>query len=58
MCISKERIYGQWAGDKKGRPEDKNRCIVAVHGFSYITHQCCRKRGHGENGLYCKQHAK
>ncbi len=50
--------YGQWAGDKKGVPEDKTRCIKGVFGDFHYTHQCNRKRGHGPEGLYCKQHAK
>ncbi|KKM17427.1 hypothetical protein LCGC14_1675820 [marine sediment metagenome] len=24
----------------------------------YVGSQCSRKQGHGEDGLYCKQHAK
>ena len=53
------RVYGAWAGNEKGRSEDPERCIerVASSG-SWITHQCYRKRGHGKDGLYCKQHAK
>ncbi len=51
------RIYGQWAGEPKGRREDTTRCIVSVfsHG-RYISSQCSRKRGNGPDGLYCKQH--
>jgi len=44
------------------RPEDPARCIVSVQppGLWGIgeSHQCYRKRGHGPNGEYCKQHAK
>lgn len=54
------RYYGKWAGKPKGTPEDKTRCIteVAEGGRSLLLRQCYRKRGHGENGLFCKQHAK
>ncbi len=53
------RVYGQWAGNEKGRLENLTRCITGVfqHG-SMIEAQCARKRGHGPDGLYCKQHAK
>lgn len=54
----KERRYGQWAGNEVGRPEDKSRCIKEVYSDGYISFQCSRKRGHGEDRLYCKQHAK
>ncbi len=56
----KKRIYGQWAGNPKGHPEDIAKCIKKVwptDGY-IIPHQCNRKRGHGPDGLYCKQHAK
>lgn len=53
------RRYGKWAGDPNGVLEDLKRCIVGVWGRdSWVPHQCRRKRGYGENGLYCKQHAK
>lgn len=59
--IDGERRYGVWAGDPEGQPEDKTRCIKEVWpDGSWIPHprQCRRNRGHGKNGLYCKQHAK
>jgi hypothetical protein len=45
--------YGTWA-------DNPTRCIEQVwpSGGTWIPHQCCRKRGHGPDGLYCKQHAK
>lgn len=52
--------YGQWAGNPMGQREDPVRCIKEVwpqDGRS-IPYQCLRKRGHGKDGLYCKQHAK
>jgi hypothetical protein len=41
--------------------ENKKHCIEKVR-FRYAPlralHQCDRYRGHGPDGLYCKQHAK
>lgn len=55
-----ERRYGQWAGNPKGRAEDPSRCIKEIYlnnrGGSANQYQCLRKRGHGPEGLYCKQH--
>jgi len=31
---------------------------VADTGRSVLFHQCYKKRGHGPNGIYCRQHAK
>lgn len=43
------------------RPEDPTKCIENVHDYStrwpHRPHQCARKRGHGPDGLYCKQHS-
>ncbi len=37
--------------------EDKTRCIAGVwNECGWGSHQCQRKRGHGKDGLYCKQH--
>ena len=49
------RRYGRY-----GNPEDPKRCVVEVaERPHYIQRsQCSRKRGHGKDGLYCKQHAK
>lgn len=52
------RRYGQWAGNPQGQPERLMDCREEVwpeHGMAY---QCQRKRGHGLNGWFCKQHAK
>ena len=35
--------------------EDKARCIKEVFN-GYHHYQCQRKRGHGKDGLWCKQH--
>lgn len=49
------RRYGRWAGMPNGIREDVTRCIEEVHD-GHLFHQCGRKRGHGPDGLYCKQH--
>jgi hypothetical protein len=58
IMIDGVRIYGTWGGNPKGTREDVTRCIESVLGNERgaIAHQCDRKRGHGEGGLYCKQH--
>jgi hypothetical protein len=54
-----ERRYGVWTGNPEGLPENELRCIVEVHPRGALTsHQCRRLRGHGVDGLVCKQHAK
>jgi len=53
------RMYNKWAGNPKGTPEDPTRCIAFVaYDGGWHFRQCSRKRGHGLNGEYCKQHAK
>ena len=55
--MPKVRIYQQWAGRPQGIKENPNWCISQVHqGRSFVFYQCSRKRGHGPDGLYCKQH--
>ena len=51
--------YGVWAGNPKGCPEDATCCVVEVAegGRPSLFYQCSRKRGHGIDGLRCKQHA-
>jgi len=58
--ISPQRRYGVWRGCPQGQAEDPTRCIEQVwpSDGTWIPHQCSRKRGHGPDGLYCKQHAK
>lgn len=43
-----------------GAFEDLTRCVKEIgEPPRYIHwHQCKRKRGHGPEGFYCKQHAK
>lgn len=54
------RWYNRWSGNPNGHREDTTRCIMSVipseRGGSWHAHQCNRKRGHGPDGLYCKQH--
>jgi hypothetical protein len=58
--INGETRYGVWNGCPQGRAEDLTRCIEEVwpSDGTWIPYQCCRKRGHGPDKLYCKQHAK
>ena len=53
------KVYGAWAGNSKGQPYDPERCAYAVRydPRSPTKFQCSRKRGHGPDGLFCKQHA-
>lgn len=53
------RRYGAWAGYPNGYRENMDFCAEQIperHGYRFF--QCGRKRGHGPNGEYCKQHAK
>ena len=53
------RRYGVWPGYPQGKAEDPCRCIEEIWpAWTRIPRQCSRKRGHGPDGLYCKQHAK
>jgi hypothetical protein len=58
--INGERRYCVWGGFPMGQAEDPTRCIEEVwpSDTTWYPHQCSRKRGHGPDGLYCKQHAK
>jgi len=58
--INVERRYGAWGGCPMGQAEDPTRCIEEVwpSDTTWYPRQCSRKRGHGPDGLYCKQHAK
>jgi hypothetical protein len=58
--INGERRYGVWGGCPMGQAEDPTRCTEEVWSRenTWYPHQCSRKRGHGPDGLYCKQHAK
>lgn len=50
--------YGQWSGNPNGAKEDPARCIESVTpARQWTSQQCAKKRGHGPDGKYCKQHA-
>lgn len=48
--------YGVWNGDRKGEPYEPHRCAYAIMD-GYVSRQCSRKKGHGDKGLFCKQHS-
>ena len=51
------RRYGKWAGNPQGEPEDPELCVAEVPNYpAWAPRQCSRKRGHGPEGLYCRQH--
>ncbi len=50
------RHYGQSACSQ-GNREDILLCVAQCQE-RWVSYQCSRKRGHGPDGLYCKQHAK
>lgn len=49
------KAYGAWAGNERGAPPDYARCCQNVWS-GYHGSQCERKRGHGPDKAYCKQH--
>ena len=52
-------VYGDWAGNPKGHPYDPEHCAERVYPKrGMVSYQCNRKKGHGDRGLFCKQHAK
>lgn len=54
-----KRRYDQWAGNPAGRIENMEHCAMEIPSPpSWHYAQCGRKRGHGPNGEFCKQHAK
>ncbi len=57
--VNGKRIYGTWAGNPMGDIENDTQCVVEVSTRERWAHyhQCFRKRGYGQSGLYCKQHA-
>ena len=54
----RDHRYGVWIGFPKGHAEDTTRCVEEVmeQGRGAMRSQCSRKRGHGPDGLWCKQH--
>ena len=49
------RRYGVWVGNRQGTPEDPMRCVEGIWERA-VERQCTRKRGHGPDGEYCRQH--
>lgn len=53
------RRYGESAMNPRGFKENPTKCVEEVWERSgWHSYQCRRLRGHGPDGLYCKQHAK
>lgn len=50
-----KQSYGAWSGLPNGRPFNSKRCAAEVR---WVYGQCCRRPGHGDRALFCKQHAK
>ena len=49
--------YAAWAGNPKGHKPDPDECAATVyHNHSRMFTQCSRKRGHGPEQAFCKQH--
>lgn len=58
MEYPKER-YAQWGGNPKGNAYKPDRCAESIWTSVWdMGRQCSRPNGHGEGGLFCKQHAK
>lgn len=53
-----KKSYGAWAGFPKGNAPDYSLCCSEVWGRERWPrcYQCHKKRGHGPDGAYCKQH--
>ena len=47
---------GFW--DMEYGKDDSRQCVRTVRNVPWYRYQCTRKRGHGPDGLYCKQHGK
>ena len=55
------RRYAVTSIRPEGVPEDPARCIEEISrraAFGRDYSQCGRPRGHGPDGLYCRQHAR
>lgn len=52
-----KKRYGKWAGNNAGYAYKPDRCAEEVRR-GWLFGQCSRKNGHGDRGLFCKQHAK
>ncbi len=55
---SGKRRYGKWAGCPAGHAEYAECCAMEISSFhGWYGQQCSRKRGHGPNDEFCRQHA-
>ncbi len=52
------RRYNKHYDQPGGVPEIAGRCIAEVNHSALANIQCARKRGHGREGLFCRQHAR
>lgn len=53
------RRYGVRPGNPGGVPEDPARCREEVWGArGFVTHQCQRPRGWGQDNAYCSIHGR
>lgn len=53
------KSYGSWAGNPVGAKPDFAKCCEQIgvrEGRWTRFQQCSKKRGHGPDGAYCKQH--
>lgn len=54
-----ETRYSKWAGSPNGYAPDMQKCAESVTPTGqWISSQCSRARGHGDEQAFCKQHAK
>lgn len=53
-----KKAYGAWAGFPAGHAPNLDLCCeeISTNERWPKRHQCSRKRGHGPDGAYCKQH--
>ncbi len=52
-------MYKRSLWDSSVESEDRCRCAALVHDTSgWGVYQCSRKRGHGPDNLFCKQHGR
>ena len=53
----REKDGVRWYGRDHNHRENEANCIEEIWGDKgWTQHQCSRRRGHGSDGLYCKQH--
>jgi len=58
---AEKRLYGkpgQYMASPDGVPYYEKFCAYEVKYQKDYSGQCCRNPGHGQDGLYCRFHAK